>query len=224
MYFDPLLLLFGAVQSQFNQFITSNPDRVTRGPASGGFAVGPITALDISLINLTSLVTSAYDFTLNYDTNLFGGQLSAIGRATYVDQLVIQPFADTPAQNYAGVVTAGFAAGTSASGSLRFRGSGSLQWTKDRLSLGWQTRYLSGYYLTLDRSVVAAQGSAKVASQMYHDMNISYRLPQKMTVRFGINNIFNKMPPLDVTQAPLYYSAYGDPRLRNFYLGVSKSF
>ncbi len=114
---------------------------------------------------------------------------------------MIQPFADTPAQNYAGVVTAGFAAGTSASGSLRFRGSGSLQWTKDRLSLGWQTRYLSGYYLTLDRSVVAAQGSAKVASQMYHDMNISYRLPQKMTVRFGINNIFNKMPPLDVTQA-----------------------
>ena len=134
------------------------------------------------------------------------------------------PTADTPAQNYAGVVTAGFAAGTSASGSLRFRGSGSLQWTKDRLSLGWQTRYLSGYYLTLDRSVVAAQGSAKVASQMYHDMNISYRLPQKMTVRFGINNIFNKMPPLDVTQAPLYYSPYGDPRLRNFYLGVSKSF
>lgn len=227
MYFDPVLLLasfFGGTQSQFNQFIASNPDRVTRGPASGGFAVGPITALDVSLINLKSLVTSAYDFTLNYDTNLFGGQLSAIGRATYVDQLVIQPFADSPAQNYAGVVTAGFAAGTGASGSLRFRGSGSLQWTKDELSLGWQTRYLSGYYLTLDRSFVASQGSAKVASQMYHDMNISYRLPQRMTVRFGINNIFNKMPPLDVSQFPLYYSPYGDPRLRNFYLGVSKSF
>ncbi len=227
MYFDPVLLLasfFGGTQSQFNQFIASNPDRVTRGPASGGFAVGPITALDVSLINLKSLVTSAYDFTLNYDTNLFGGQLSAVGRATYVDQLVIQPFADAPAQNYAGVVTAGFAAGAGASGSLRFRGSGSLQWTKNELSLGWQTRYLSSYYLTLDRSFVAAQGSAKVASQMYHDMNISYRLPQKMTVRFGINNIFNKMPPLDVSQFPLYYSAYGDPRLRNFYLGVSKSF
>ncbi len=43
MYFDPVLLLasfFGGTQSQFNQFIASNPDRVTRGPASGALRSG----------------------------------------------------------------------------------------------------------------------------------------------------------------------------------------
>lgn len=227
LYFDPTILLgtiFGSSQLQFDQFLKYNPDRVTRGPASGGYAVGPITSIDVSMINLKSMETQAFDFTMNYDTTLFGGTLSAVGRATYVDMLTIAPFADSPAVNYAGVATTAFSAGAGGQGSLRFRGSASVQWSKNRLSLGWQTRYMSSYYLMADHSVVTAQGSAKVDSQIYHDMNISYRLPIKMTVYFGINNVFNKMPPLDVWQKPLFYSAYGDPRLRNFYLRLTKSF
>lgn len=227
LYFDPILLLgtfFGSTQAQFDQFLKYNPDRIVRGPASGGFAVGPITSLDISMINLKSMETQAFDFTVNYDTTLFGGTLSAVGRATYVDKLTIAPFADSPATNYAGVATTAFSAGSGAQGSLRFRGSASVQWSKNGLSLGWQTRYMNGYYLLADHSVVTAQGAAKVDGQMYHDMNISYRLPSKMTVFFGINNVFDKMPPLDVSRNPLFYSAYGDPRLRNFYLRLTKSF
>ncbi|WP_322965067.1 TonB-dependent receptor [Sphingomonas fuzhouensis] len=226
VYFSPLMLItsaLGGTQAQFDLFLKDNPDRVIRGPASGGFAVGPITSLDLSLVNLKSLVTEAFDFTLNYDTMLFGGTLSAVGRATYVDKLAIQPFADAPEDDYAGVVTRGFAAAAGSSGSLRWRGSGSVQWTKDAISFGWQTRYMSGYYLLPTHEVISAQGSAKVSSQMYHDMNITYRLPT-ITIRAGINNVFNRLPPLDATQDPLYYSAYGDPRLRNFYLGVTKSF
>ncbi len=227
IYFDPSFLtssFFGGTQAQFDQFLKEYPDRVTRGPASDGFAVGPITSLDVSLVNLKSLTTQAFDFTLNYDSMLFGGNLAAVGRATYTDTLTIQPFGDSPAVDYAGVVTRDFAAALGASGSLRWRGSGSLQWSKDAISFGWQTRYMSGYFLMTDHSVVPQQGSAKVAGQMYHDVNLTYKFPFKMTLRLGINNLFNKLPPLDASQSPLYYSAYGDPRLRSFYLGVSKSF
>lgn len=227
VYFSPIALLspfFGGTQTQFDAFIQQFPNRIVRGPASDGFAVGPITSIDASMVNLNSLSTQAYDFTLNYDTTLFGGTLSALGRATYVDSLIIQAFGDAPAVDYAGVITNSFAAAGGGSGALRWRGSGSVQWTKDELSFGWQARYMSGYYLMEDKSVVQTQGSAKVSSQIYHDMNITYRFPFKMTLRAGINNVFNKMPPVDASQFPLFYSPFGDPRLRSFYLGVSKSF
>ncbi|MEP9401699.1 TonB-dependent receptor [Sphingomonas sp. VNH70] len=227
VYFDPSRLLtpfFGGSQEQFELFIQQNPDRVVRGAPSGGYAVGPITSLDVSIVNLKSLSTQAFDFTLNYDTSLFGGTLSTVGRATYVDSLTIASFGDAPAVNYAGSITNAFASIGGGQGALRWRGSGSVQWTRDALSIGWQARYMSGYYLRSDQAVVSAQGSAKVDSQTYHDMNVTYRFPQKMTVRAGINNVFNKMPPLDATQQPLFYSPFGDPRLRNFYLGVTKGF
>jgi outer membrane receptor protein involved in Fe transport len=180
--------------------------------------------LDLSLANLKAMSTEAYDFTFNYDNMLFGGNLSLIGRATYTDSLVIQPFADSPAVDYAGVVPYGYVVEGNPTGALRFRGSLSAQWSKDALSFGWQTRYMSGYYLRTDRAVVLDQGSARVDSQMYHDLNVTYKFPFKATLRFGINNVFNTKPPVDATQSPLYYSAYGDPRLRSFYLGISKSF
>ena len=227
LYFDPSTLVasfFGGSQAQFDQFLKEYPNRVIRGPASDGYAVGPITSLDVSLVNLKSLETQAFDFTLNYDTLLFGGNLSAVGRATYTDSLTIQAFGDSPAVNYAGVVTRSFAAAGGSSGALRWRGSGSVQWTKGAVSFGWQTRYMSSYYLMTDHSVVPQQGSAKVGSQMYHDINFTYKLPIRATLRAGVNNLFNTLPPLDASQSPLYYSAYGDPRLRSFYLGISKSF
>lgn len=227
VYYDPVTLttpFFGNTQTQFNDFISAFPDRVVRGPASGGYAVGPIKSLDVSLVNLNSLSTEAYDFTLNYDKSLFGGNLSAVGRATYVDSLIVQPFPNSPAINYAGVITSAFSSAGAGSGALRWRGSASVQWTKDQLSFGWQSRYMSSYYLVPEKTVILQQGSAKVSSQIYHDLNITYRFPFKAMVRAGINNVFNKVPPLDATQSPLFFSPYGDPRLRTFYLGVTKSF
>lgn len=227
IYFDPSKLLsqfFGGSQEQFEIFLNQYPDRFVRGAPSGGYAVGPITSIDASLVNLKSLGTEAYDFTLNYDRTLFGGTLSAVGRATYVASLKIASFGDSPEINYAGTITNSFSSVGGSQGALRWRGSGSVQWTKDAISFGWQARYMSSYFLLTDHSVVAAQGSATVNSQIYHDMNITYRFPQKITVRAGINNVFNKMPPVDASQQPLFYSPFGDPRLRTFYLGVTKGF
>lgn len=226
VYFNPVYMFgfFGAQQGSFAEFLRTNPDRAVRGPASDGFAVGKIISLDLSLVNLKSLETEAVDFTLSYETMVFGGMLSLGGRATYVDSLVIQAFGDDPAVDYAGVVSYAFASAGAGQGALRWRGNVSAQWSRDRLSLGWQARYLDGYYLNAEKTVDLNQGAARVDSQTYHDFNVSYRFPFDATLRFGINNVFNKKPPFDASMEPLYYSSYGDPRLRNFYLGMTKSF
>jgi outer membrane receptor protein involved in Fe transport len=44
------------------------------------------------------------------------------------------------------------------------------------------------------------------------------------TVRAVVNNVFNKRPPYDISQVGTLYSRFGDPRLANFNLSLSKSF
>lgn len=225
-YFDPLELFF--FQSPENRraadlFFAAYPERVQRGPPSDGFAVGPITGLDVSLVNLVNSGTDALDFVVDYRHRVFGGEVNFIGRGTYVKSLFITSFPGQPPVEYAGSMTRVFA-GTGGEGTLRWRGSGSLQWSRDNLTLGWQARYFDSYFLNPQRTVSKAQGSAKVSSALYQDASISYRFDFGATMRLGINNLFNRLPPVDATAIPVYYSQFGDVRLRNFYLAVTKSF
>jgi outer membrane receptor protein involved in Fe transport len=103
--------------------------------------------------------------------------------------------------------------------------------------VGWTVRYFDSYYLTQDHTILAIQGSATVPSQLYHDLFGSYRWPSATSersdrllanteLRFGAHNVFNKEPPLDLAASggELYFSPYGDPRLANYYVSVSKHF
>ncbi|WP_233151027.1 TonB-dependent receptor [Sphingomonas mollis] len=225
IYFDPQFpLLIGETQAFFETFLAANPDRVTRGQASGGFAVGPITSLDVSLVNLLGASTEAVDFVLDYGHRLLGGDLAVTSRATFVRSLLVESFPGLPAIDYAGVVPLGFATAAGSNGSLRWRGSAAINWSKDNVNLGWQIRYFDRYALNEERGFVPAQGSAYVKSQTYHDINASYQVLSGTTISAGINNVLNKRPPFDTSTAPLYYSSYGDPRLRSFYLRVQKVF
>lgn len=224
IYFSPASFLFFNLNAQqdFETFIATKPERVTRGPASDGFSVGPITQLDLSLINLTGASTETVDFVGEYERRLFGGTFNFLGRATYVRSLFVEPFPGKMSINYAGLVTRGFAE-VGGFSSLKWRGSGSVNWTKGGLTLGWQSRFFDKYRLR-ETGQPAGQGSPFVASQLFHDASVSYRFDFGATVRAGVNNVFNKWPAFDADAFPLYYSSYADPRLRNFYLSVSKTF
>lgn len=226
VYFNPIALAFGGANGQaaFALFLAANPDRAIRAAPSDGFPAGKITSLDLSLVNLLGVKTEAIDFVGEYHGSLLGGTVDLISRGTFVQSLKVESFPGAPAIDFAGVVSQTFALALGSNGALRWRGNLAVNWTRNALTLGWQTRFFDRYALKEDRSVFPGQGSPYVPSQMYHDASISYRFDFGSTLRFGINNIFNKVPPLDATADPLYYSAYGDPRLRNFYLGISKSF
>ena len=226
-YFDPTSLQFlpdNLRQAAFDQYLKANPNRIRRGPASDGFSVGPINFIDLSLVNLVSSGTEALDFVLDYRHPLLGGEIQFGGRATYVAKLEVTPFPGDSLERYAGVIPLGFAQGARANGAIRWRGNLFTTWTRDRLSVSWQSRYFDSYYLSREARDKNATGLDLVSSQMYHDLNIAYRFPFKARVSLNILNIFNTLPPLDRSNAPLYYSSYADPRLRNFNLTVTKSF
>jgi len=83
----------------------------------------------------------------------------------------------------------------------------------------------------------AAQGGYTIPSQIYHDVYLSYtygevpsggrlryELLANLKLQVGVRNIFNTRPPFDANYGPYFYSTYGDPRLRDYRIGISKSF
>ncbi len=226
-YANPDQLLFPSTveqQAAFDAFLARYPQRVTRGPASGGFAVGPITSIDASLANLVGSISESIDFAGSYTRPLFGGGITLDARATYVKDLSLQVVPGGANENYAGVITGDFLFLRGGFGAMRWKGAGSLQWTGDRLTLIWQTRFFDSYFVSLDRQVSIGLGAAKVPSQTYHDISGSYAFANGLKLRATVNNVFNKRPPLDTSNASFLYSTFGDPRLANYQLTVSKSF
>ena len=226
-YFSPNGLLFAyddATQNALEIFLERYPERVVRGPASDGFAVGPITSIDMSMANLVGSTAEAVDFALDYSDELFGGTIDISGAATWVRQLSIETFPGQPEEEYAGVNTESYGQGYAENGALRWRGNASVRWSKGPFSVSWQGRYVDGYYLELGRGFVQRQGSAKVDSVFYHDLAGSYEFDSELKLRAGINNVFGTKPPIDTLAYPIFYSRNADPRLTNFYINVTKSF
>ncbi|HQY06498.1 MAG TPA: hypothetical protein PLQ52_10580, partial [Lacunisphaera sp.] len=85
------------------------------------------------------------------------------------------------------------------------------------------------------------QGSDRVASQLYHDIFGSYvfgrnsrksadrnRLTQVLlkgvTLKAGVRDLFDKAPPLDAFRSPYFYSNFGSPRMREYWISLTKQF
>ncbi|MGP7796838.1 TonB-dependent receptor domain-containing protein [Sphingomonas sp. CLY1604] len=213
--------LEGATAELF-RFLELYPDRVRRGPASGGYAVGPITYLDLSLSNFVGTRVESVDFQLDYWFNLFGGRVDLQGAATWNRQLEVEGF---PGEivSYLGV-SGGQSAIAGGYGALPWRGNATVRWTKNSFSIGVQTLVFDRYYLNTKRSYDDTQGSAYVPAQTYQNLMVSYAYDNGITLRAIVNNVLDKRPPRDTSSSPLFYSRYGDPLGRNFQLSVTKAF
>jgi outer membrane receptor protein involved in Fe transport len=227
-YFDPRTVLNPALgapdgQALFETFLREHPDRFVRGPASGGFDVGPIIAADMSIANLAGSNVEAWDVSVEYSHGLFGGRLDLRAEATHLTELSVQLSEANPLIDWAGVITGFFAGGFGETGGLTWKGNSTVAWTNDTWSVGWRTRYFGDYYMRQDRTVQPLQGAASVPSQTYHDLFATWEVRPDVDLRVGVNNVFDTVPPVDVSTTN-YYSRFGDPRLRNFYMTLSRRF
>lgn len=225
VYYDPGALIAGFTgtvdaQTGFETFLRYFPERITRGPASGGFAVGPIIGIDASTVNLSGIWAEALDFAFDYDRPLWGGTISVAASATRNLKLASQAFPDSPVVDVNGTQAGGFSTLGLGGGNLLWKGNASVIFSSDRFSLGARARYFDGYYFNVDRSVYAPNASATVPSQTYVDVFGSYTINQSFALRAGVNNVLNKQPPYVAN----YYSSFGDPRLANFYLSLTANF
>lgn len=217
--------------------IVSNPslgDRVTRDPATG-----LITLVNTSLLNLNYYEMSGWDMAVAYRKATAIGNLSLSATATVTDYLRKQPTLSDPLRDYVDYPTMG--------GAVKTRGSSTFAWGKKGLTLGWTMRYISSYGVhgsagapTSIPAHAIAQGSDKVESQLYHDIFGSYvfgrgktapgqsrfvrALLKGVTLRAGIRNVLDEAPPIDVFRSPYFYSNFGSPKMREYWISMRKDF
>ncbi len=192
------------------------------------YAVGPITLVDYSLVNANESHTEGFDFTASYRwrTQRYGSFLIS-AQATRIDSLQSAKLARRAV------------ARDRRSGGLRCAAEVSEQRRGDLVSRtagprGWSMSYFGSYpQYNVGTAIiyVRAQGDSEVDSQSYHDVcrQLSFRFdprrPGDVTVQFGIRNLLNERPPLDVYfPAYLYSSPFGDSRLRSVWASVGKRF
>lgn len=207
------------------------PGRIVRGPNLPDDPpdwAGPITLVDVSLLNLASTTLDAWDvqFDVKKETKRFGTfDLFFVG--TWQPHFKIRTIASQPEIEYAGIST---------SNPLKFKANAGVAWTRDAWRVGWNVRHFDAYRVSNIDEYINNQGHhGRVPSQTYHDVFIDYdfglsgrtALPNWLTTveaKFGIRNLLDKAPPFDAANSLGLYSRFGDPRLSSYYLIVTKRF
>jgi iron complex outermembrane receptor protein len=170
--------------------------------------------------NIGSLHTSGVDFSANYRTSLdaigldnAGGVTMALS-STYLDKLEIEPIAGKFVSNCAGyygsicsaLVGGPVSSGPSPKWRTKFRTTWNTPFPLD-LALSAQVRYFSAVDLDatsgqpdLGGSQPTGPGGAatdlKLGARTYLDLLATFTVQDKYNFRIGLNNVFDKDPPL----------------------------
>jgi len=224
---------------QFLDFEDRVPGRVVRAPLTAadqalGYTGGVLQQFVTTTMNIAGKRVTAYDFQADYTLKTATrGEFQAYASATYQPDFETKAFRDLPYVELVGTVS-----------QLTWRGNGGLNWTKNRLSLGWNMQYYDSYLVysrtsaaTTIAQAVLNQGSSEIPSQIYHDLQLGYRWGGQQGWRkifantqltLGVQNVFNKRPPTVATSVPSAlggaYSTFGDPRLSRYTISVRRRF
>jgi hypothetical protein len=207
------------------------PGRVIRGPNlptdQPGWA-GPVTSIDVSLVNVAATTMRAVDFQADYEWKIARlGSFHIDAVATRMERLRRQLLPGAAPYDLVGFFD----------GPLKWRGQGSLTWERGRWTAIWSTQYYSPYSVIFgtpsasftNPTRLLNQGTSRIPSQIYHDFFVRYRIPPASSVlsnteiSVGIQDVFDSEPPA-IADLNVFYSNYGDPRLRRFTVAVRKSF
>ena len=216
------------------------PDRIIRGPVPSGdpYGVGPIIAIDESLINIAKADVETVDASLDYTRNFAFGRIDVFALATYAVSFRTQLLPDSPLVEHVGQGNSVQSAAGGGAYPLRWRGNAGVTWSRGRTQAGWAMRYIDDYQLdSASAATLLAQGNGgKVDAQIYHDLFVSYTFgPQTKArwwrqlladtqVRLAVRNVLNTEPPFDASNTANYYSGFGDPRLANYSISLKRRF
>ena len=102
-------------------------------------------------------------------------------------------------------------------------GNVELSWTRNELSMAWQTTYQSRQaYQEVenslglnDQAILFGEGGGFFGSTVIHDFNATYQLNESVSVFGGVNNITDEIPFATQEAWPV------SPRGRTFFMGVN---
>jgi outer membrane receptor protein involved in Fe transport len=213
------------------------PDRVQRGerlPGDPAGWAGPITLLDLSLLNVAGAKAETLDLQLDYALETAIGTFSVSGVATRQMHLESQALASLPIQENVGL---------SYINPQEYVGNLELKWRHHAWTASWFSRYYDSYF-TADPAVasnaahIRLQGNGgRVPSQSYHDLTVNWASDYSgrdvsgfltgTEFQLGIRNIFDKTPPFDANiynTVRTFHSPLGDPLGRTWQAAITKRF
>jgi outer membrane receptor protein involved in Fe transport len=199
---------------------TQNPffcGLVHREPGNNSLFLDPTGFVTDTSLNTGSLKTTGIDLNVGYHTDLSNlglgdnGSLAFSMVGTYLDSLQTQPLPGGPTYDCAGLY------GTVCAGS---NGEGPAPKWRHKLRVTWNTPYSYGdwvkglsvsaqwrYYskVTLDafqsdpqlnNPGIAYESDRVLASRSYLDLTANFTLHNNLNFRVGVNNVFDKDPPI----------------------------
>lgn len=153
-------------------------DKIDRAPD------GKIMGIDATYANLNSLETNGVDFNVKYAYDFDFAMLAANWENSYLKKYeVTQPNGET--LDYAGSFVSDQIGNYS-----KWRSTMSLDLFNEKVGGSWSARYIKGVTYT-DSDI-----DFKVPSMVYHDLNARYQVTNELRLTAGINNVFDKTPPL----------------------------
>ncbi len=225
----------------------SNPDfysyaliRAEPTPAEAAMGwLGVVTEINVGPINAASVRTEGVDFRLSHVLETAAGTFLFNANASFTNNFLLQL---SPAGDAVNQINAG---GTAP---LKWRGLGSMTWSRNRWVTSVTGRYV-GPYSTPFTAPSAAFPSAfpldgsRIPASMRWDLQVGYEIPVSSSSSsgswsnllsatkwtLGINNVLNDEPAFVTSFSPTgggssFYSTYDDPRQRFIYLSVRKGF
>ncbi len=170
---------------------------INRDPASGSLWLSDSGFIEANNTNIGSLFTSGIDINASYDTEL-PANLGGIGltlTGTYLYDLIEQTFPGGPK-----IDCVGFYGSSCGTPNPRWRHIASLNWQTDyNIDARFSWRHFAN--VKADPSLNAAIGSfdEQLGAVDYFDLALTYRGLDNATIRVGINNIFDREPPISTS-------------------------
>jgi len=210
--------------------------KINRAPASAGPAAGSLW-LDESgyvnnlITNTGSLKTSGVDVNADYRTMIGSNKLKWEFVGTYLDSYVAQPLTNGFSYD-----CSGYYGKTCGIPSPKYRFNTNLKLTTANdfgFTVRW--RYLGGVKLDklspdTDLAGTAPIPDQKIGAQNYFDLLFALPIKDSMTLRIGVNNVFDRDPPI-VSQSSLGAGGNGntypgtyDYLGRNVFINLSADF
>ncbi|GGP54798.1 TonB-dependent receptor domain-containing protein [Shewanella saliphila] len=165
-------------------------------------STGEVTQIRQFALNIAALEAAGIDFDISYTFEAFEGDVRTNLIATHLLKRDDYSFQDEPDTFEELAGTAGYA---------EWQANWSITFALDNWDYSWRTRYIQGVDLytnyTLDNN--ANPSSAMEYGDYYiSDASVAYTFDSGVTLKFGIDNVFNRDLPYGTTGTEAASSAY----------------
>lgn len=204
--------------------------RIHRSPGNGTLLAGIETGIDASNVNAGSRSTKGLDITVNYVVDLAElGSLDLRFNAVNVLENKQQDADLFPVVDCVGLVGK-----VCERPDPEWRFTQTASWSKDAFTVALRWQYLSG--LTQDAVALGVADAkdyalAKIPACSYFDLFANYEVTENIVLRAGINNLFDKQPPVvgneyggTAENSGNTFPATYDPIGRSAFVGVNMHF